>query len=260
MKKGSFDNNLENNSDIEKREVDSIVENAHSVRVSKEKNFDTKKYTGIAIFSALAFVCAFVCNIIPPVAGFLSLDVKDAIIAIASFVYGPISAILISFIAAFIEFITFSTTGWYGLVMNFASSAVFSFTASVIYRKLRSLNGALISFAAAVVLTTSVMLLLNKFVTPIYLFDFLGAMPESAARDYVTSILPTILLPFNFAKSLLNSSVAMLLYKPTVTALRRSKIADVGSAKTVFNRNSLIIIAVGVLSLVAAMTILLIIW
>lgn len=227
--------------------------------MNSTKKYDTKKYVGMAIFSALAFVIALVCNIIPPVAGFLSLDAKDAVIAIASFVYGPISAVVISFIAAFIEFITFSTTGWYGLVMNFASSAVFSLTASLIYKKLRSLNGALISFLAAVAATAGVMLILNRFVTPVYLFDYLGAMPEDVAVDYVKGILPTILLPFNFAKALLNSSVAMLLYKPAVSALRRMGIISKGS-KTTFNKSSVIIIIVGVLALAAALTILLIIW
>lgn len=224
-----------------------------------KNNTDLKKYIGMGIFSAFAFVVALVCNIIPPVAGFLSLDAKDAVIAIASFVYGPISAVAISFIAAFIEFITFSTTGWYGLVMNFASSAVFSLTASLIYKRIRSLNGALISFLAAVVATTGVMLLLNRFVTPIYLFDYLGAMPEAVAKDYVISILPTVLLPFNFAKSLLNSSIAMLLYKPAVSALRKTGIAK-GNAKIEFNKGSVIILSVGAAALAAALAILLIIW
>ncbi len=240
------------------------------------KTINTEKYVGIAIFSALAFVVAFVCNIIPPVAGFLSLDVKDAVIAIASFIYGPVAAVVISLIAALIELITFSTTGWYGFVMNFASSAVFSLTASLIYSRLRNINGALISFFAAVITTTGVMLLLNKFVTPIYLFDYVGAMPADAARDYVSGILPTILLPFNFAKALLNSAVAMLLYKPLSKALKRAKYAlsarkaalrdsDNGDAvapmadPTAFNKNTVIILAVGGAALVAAVVILVLI-
>ncbi len=227
--------------------------------MNNAKKYDTKKYIGIAIFSAFAFVVALICNVIPPVAGFLSLDVKDAVISIASFVYGPISAVLISFIAAFIELVTFSTTGWYGFVMNFASSAVFSVTASLIYRKKRNVNGALVSFGTAILATTCVMLFLNKFVTPVYLFDYLGAMPESAAREYVTEILPTVLLPFNFAKALLNSSVAMLLYKPIVTALRKAKIASMGGSTT-FNKGSIIILSVGAVALMASLAILLIIW
>ena len=220
--------------------------------MNKTRNFDLKKVCGIAIFSALAFVVALVCNVIPPIAGFLSLDVKDAVIAIASFIYGPISAVLISFIAAFIELLTFSTTGWYGFVMNFASSAVFSLVASLIYRKIRSVNGALVAFFAAIIATTGVMLILNIFVTPIYLFDYLKIMPEAAAREYVMSILPTILLPFNASKALLNSSVAMLLYKPLTVALAKAKLVQGKATKLTFNKYSIVIIVIGTLALAAA--------
>ena len=226
--------------------------------MEKTKKNSTKTYVGIGIFSALAFVVAWVCNIIPPVAGFLSLDVKDAVIAMASFIFGPISAVIISFIAAFIEFVTFSTTGWYGLVMNFASSAVFSLTASLIYRSRKTLNSALIGFLGAVVATTGVMLLLNVFVTPLYLVQFIG-MPESVATKTVTDMLAKVLLPFNFAKSLLNSASAMLLYKPLTEALRRARLIE-GGKKIAFNKNSVIILITGGVSLVLALIILLIIW
>ena len=226
--------------------------------MDKTKKNTTKTYVGIAIFSALSFVVAWVCNIIPPVAGFLSLDVKDAVIAMASFIFGPISAVIISFIAAFIEFLTFSTTGWYGFVMNFASSAVFSLTASLIYRSKKSLNTALIGFLCAVVATTGVMLLLNIFVTPLYLVQFIG-MPETVANQTVTDMLAKVLLPFNFAKSLLNSASAMLLYKPLTEALRRARLID-GGKKIAFNKNSVIILIAGGAALIISLVILLIIW
>lgn len=225
-----------------------------------------EKAVGIAIFSSLAFVVALICNVIPPVAGFLSLDVKDAVIAIASFIYGPISGVLIAFIAALIEFLTFSTTAWYGFIMNFASSAVFSLVAATIYKFRRTLNGALIGFLAAILATTGVMLLLNNFVTPIYLMKFMG-MPEAVAVDTVIELLPKVLLPFNLAKSIMNASVAMLLYKPIVTALRRTRIAFVmksnaknGSSTLTFNKNSILILIVGGVMLALSIVILLIIW
>ena len=223
----------------------------------KTTKIDTKKIVGMAVFASLAFVVALVCQVIPPIAGFLSLDAKDAVIAIASFIYGPISAVVIAFIAALIEFLTISTTGWYGFIMNFASSAVFSLTASIIYKKFRNINGALASFFAAVIATTSVMLLLNRFVTPIYLFDYLGAMPEDAAREYVISILPTVLLPFNFAKSLMNSAISMLLYKPVANAMKRAGLTGGTLGGGGFNKNSVIILTLGTLALAASIVILL---
>ncbi len=222
------------------------------------KSYDTKKYIGIAIFSALAFVVALVCNIIPPIAGFLSLDAKDAVIAIASFIYGPVSAVLISLIAALIEFFTFSTTGWYGLIMNFASSAVFSLTAALIYSKFRNLNGALGAFFSAVIATTAVMLLLNRFVTPFYL-QYIG-MSADAAEGMVIELLPKVLLPFNFAKSLLNSAIAMLLYKPLSLALKKAGILKgKGQGGMSFNKSSVVIIVVGTLALAVSVALLLII-
>lgn len=224
-------------------------------------NSYVKYVCGVAIFSALAFVIAFFCNIIPPVAGFLSLDVKDAVISIAAFAYGPIAGILIALIAALLEFVTFSTTAWYGFIMNFASSAVFALTASLIYKLKRTINGALTGYFAAVIATTGVMLLLNRFVTPIYLTKIVG-LPEVAALNTVYELLPGTLLPFNLAKSFLNAAVALFIYKPTITALRRAKMArgsKSGDGLT-FNRNSVIILIAGAIALTAATILLIIAW
>ena len=74
----------------------------------------TRRLVGIAVFSAFSFVVTLVCQIIPPVQGFLSLDMKDAVIAMASFIYGPTSAIVIAFLVAFIELFTISDEREYG--------------------------------------------------------------------------------------------------------------------------------------------------
>ena len=215
----------------------------------------TRRLVGIAVFSAFSFVVTLVCQIIPPVQGFLSLDMKDAVIAMASFIYGPTSAIVIAFLVAFIELFTISTTGWYGFIMNFVSSAVFSLVASLIYRKLKSINGALIGFFAAIAATTATMLLLNIFVTPLYMAQ-IGVPLDTAG---VIEMLPTVLLPFNFSKAMLNSAIAMMIYKPLSIALRRIGIAS-GEAKSMtFNRGTVTILVVGSILLTAAVLILLII-
>lgn len=218
----------------------------------------TEKIVGIAVFSALAYVVALVCNIIPPVAGFLSLDVKDAIIAIAAFSYGPVSAVIISLIAALIEFLTFSTTEWYGLIMNFVSSAAFSLTASLIYHKIRSINGALIGIYSAVVVTTGTMLLMNVLVTPWYLI-YIG-VPAVAAHGQVAELLPKVLLPFNFAKTLLNGAMLMMIYKPVTVAMSRIGITSKKKGATKWGKTTVVIMSVGAVSLALAMAILLILW
>ena len=103
----------------------------------QNKAFDTKRVVGMAMFAALAYGVTFIFRI--PVQ-FLTFDAKDAVLTIASFIYGPVSAIIMSIVPALIEFITISGTGFWGFLMNFASSACFSFTASLIYKYKRSFN------------------------------------------------------------------------------------------------------------------------
>ena len=224
----------------------------------KNKNKTLEKVVGIAIFSALALVVALVCNVIPPVQGFLSLDVKDAVITIAAFTYGPVSAVCISFISALIELLTFSTTGWYGFVMNFVSSAVFSLTATLLYMRRRTLNGALTALFAAVVATTGAMLLLNTFVTPLYLVT--KGLALDVAKQSVADMLPKILLPFNFAKTMLNGSVLMLMYKPVTIAMSGAGLIEKKNASISFNKSSAVILAIGIATLATALAILLILW
>ena len=215
----------------------------------KKTHDTTRRITGIAIFSSLAYITAFMFQLIPPVAGFLSLDAKDAVIVIASFIYGPLAGPVISLIAALIEFLTFSTTGWYGFVMNFASSAVFSLTASLVYKMHKNFTGALVGLFSATLATTGVMILLNIFVTPLYLVSI------GVKNMDVIYMSPETLLPFNFAKSLLNSSIAMIIYKPIITALRRARLVEGGQHKTDFNKTTFLTLAIGGVSLIAAIVI-----
>lgn len=212
-----------------------------------------KKICGIGVFAALAYITTFICKLIPNVAGFLSIDAKDAVIAIASFVYGPVAAPIIALIVAFVEFITISTTGIWGLVMNFTSSATFSLVVSLIYKLRKTFNGAILGFAVATVTTTAVMIALNPIIIPLYPYV------DWSAAD-VVRIIPTVLLPFNFAKTLMNSAIAMLLYKPIINAMRAARLVKRAEHKTEFNKTSLLTLIVGGVSLLCALVILIIIW
>lgn len=242
--------------DAEEEPVTDIPEQTEEAPVvtnipkTKKPILTTEKMVGIGIFSALAFVVSLFIRF--PVQ-FLTFDAKDAVITIAAFVYGPLSAVIISLIVAFIEMITISDTMWYGFLMNFASSAIFAVTASLIYRKKRNLNGAIIGLYSAIAATVGIMIILNIFVTPLYF-----GMPVAAPM--VMEMLPTLLLPFNFAKALMNSAIVMFVYKPMVTMLKRIGIVKTqgGQAAMTFNRTTKIIIALGAVGLALSISIFLI--
>ena len=199
----------------------------------------------MAMFAALAYGVTFIFRI--PVQ-FLTFDAKDAILTIAAFIYGPIAAIIMSLIPALIEFVTISGTGFWGFLMNFASSACFSCTASVIYKYRRSFNGSIVGLYASVLATTAVMMVLNILVTPIYM---------GVPRVAVIELLPTLLLPFNFAKALMNAAITMLIYKPVSIAMKRAKLIQ-GKMDAKFNRQSVLMLVIGGVTLAAAITIFLI--
>ena len=176
-----------------------------------QSNQRTKKLAVLAMLAALAMVAVMVCRI--PVVLFLKYEPKDVIIALGGFLYGPLSAVAISVVTAFVEMFTISDTGFWGLVMNILSSCAFAGTASVIYQRRRTLGGAAVALFAGVAATTAIMLLWNYLITPIYM---------EVPRSEIVKLLIPAFLPFNLLKGTLNAGLLMILYQPVVTALRRA--------------------------------------
>ena len=171
-----------------------------------------KKMKGVAMFAALAYLSMIILRI-PDIGGFLTMDFKDVIITISAMFFGPISAVFISLLVPFLEFITISGTGVYGLIMNILSSLTFSLTASLIYKYKKTFWGAVIGLVSATFAVTAVMMAANLIITPYYM-----KMPTAA----VAAIIPKLLLPFNLTKAIFNSAVTLLLYKPLTSAMRKS--------------------------------------
>ena len=202
-----------------------------------------KKLCGMSIFVAFAVIATLLTKWLQ--VAHLTFDAKDAVITIAAYVYGPASAVLMSIATSVIESLTFGgDTGWYGFLMNVASSIVFAVPASYIYGKKRDINGALIGLLIATGLCTAVMLVLNIFVAPLYF-----GIPLFA--PFIMNMIPVLILPFNLAKAIMNSALAMYLYKPVTMALKSAGLIEGDPKKTlVFNQNSIKIIIFGFVGLV----------
>lgn len=182
-----------------------------------------KKIVMSALFCALAYVIMFVFRIR---VGFLTFDAKDAVIALSGLLFGPASALSVSFTVALIEMVSVSTTGFWGFLMNFLSSATFSCTVAVIYKYRHDIKGAVIGLLSSVFTTTAVMLLLNLFITPIY---------TGSSMSAIVSLIPTLLFPFNLTKVILNASLVLILYKPISRVMKATKVSSVPVSDTVKN-------------------------
>lgn len=182
------------------------------------KKLDTKTIVTVGMLCAIAFLAKLLSNVIPiAIAGFLEFDLKDVIIVIAGFVCGPLAAVAISVIVSLIEMVTISGTGPIGMIMNILSTCSFACVAAVLYKKNRSMKGAILSLVAGVLCMAVVMVLWNYLVTPLYM---------GVPRDVVVSMLLPVFLPFNLVKGGINATLTLLLYKPIVTALYRAHLVE----------------------------------
>lgn len=177
----------------------------------------TKKLTTIGMLCALAYAAAVVGRI--PLVLFLKYDPKDIIIAISGLIFGPLTSFLIAFLVSLAEMVTISENGVIGCFMNIISSCSFACTAAFIYSKRRKLSGAVGGLLGGWSCQAAVMILWNYLITPLYM---------GCSRETVVELLIPVFLPFNLIKGGLNAAFTMLLYKPVVTALRRSHLIEDG--------------------------------
>ena len=209
-----------------------------------------RRITLTAVFAALAFSAIFVFRF--NVGTFLTFDLKDAIITLSGLLLGASTAFSVSLLVALLEFAVDNDTGWYGLVMNFASSAIFSVVCATVYRYRKKLSGAVLGLILAVLSMVLTMLALNLLITPLY-----TGLPLSQ----VAGMIPTLLLPFNAVKGVVNAALVLILYKPIRRALHAARLLphayttdeEVGKGKRSWV--SLVVSLVGILLLAGAIAV-----
>ncbi len=205
-----------------------------------QKSSHIKKITVIGLMTALAYVCMFVFRI---KVSFLTFDAKDAVIAIASLIYGPVWGGITAILVPVLEFFTVSDTGVYGLIMNSLSSVTFSVVCGSIYKYKRNFNGAILGVVASAFAVTAVMMVANLFITPLFM---------KVPREVVVGMLLPMLLPFNAIKATLNAALTLAFYKPFTTALRQAKLLPKSEVAYRMSKKSLALLLLSLLVVVAA--------
>ena len=200
------------------------------------KKITVKQLVLLAMLSAMAYVIVSVVRI--PVILFLKYEPKDVIITIGGFLLGPMAAFITSLVVSLLEMVTISDTGPIGCLMNLISTCAFACTAAVIYKRKHTLRGAVMGLAIGWIFMVVVMLLWNWLITPLYM---------GADRATIEAMLLPVFLPFNLLKGGLNSAIVLLLYKPLVTALRRTGLVEMGSSKTGSSKHGIYLLSAALL-------------
>lgn len=195
--------------------------NSNVILVTKPRT-NVKTITSLGMLTAISYVVMLLSKALPQISGFLQLDLKDTVICIGGFVFGPLAAAVISIVVAVVEMFTYSDTGIIGCIMNMLATVSFCCTASFIYKKVHTKKGAVLGLSLGIVVLTAVMLLWNYLITPLYM---------GIEREKIVEMLVPIFLPFNLVKGGLNMALILLLYKPVVSALRRARLVPASGSR-----------------------------
>ncbi len=149
-----------------------------------------KELIQLAILTAISIVLVYLVRFpIFPSAPFLEYDMADVPILIGTFLFGPVSGLLLTVAVSILQGLTVSAqSGWIGIIMHIVATGTFVIVAGVIYRLEHTRKGAVLALICGSIAMTLMMIPLNLIFT-VY---FMGV-----ERAVVVAMLPKVIVPFN---------------------------------------------------------------
>lgn len=189
-----------------------------------QKNQNYIRYlTFLAAFGALAYLSTFLkIHLI----SFLNYEPKDVILILGGMVFGPVFTLVLCVLVPFVEMITISSTGIIGFVMNVIAAICFVLPPVLIFHKKKETKHLILGLFLGIIMLTVSMILWNYLLTPIF-FGY--------SRSTVIKMLIPIILPFNLIKGGLNSLFILILYRPIIQGLMKSKILQTSDFNLIKN-------------------------
>lgn len=153
-----------------------------------------------SMFSVMSLILVFISNFsLFPVFPYLKADISDMPVYLATIFSGAYSGVTVLLTVSIIRALLFSSSGWIGAVMRFAS--IFLIIAISISRR-KSLPVKIIILSLGVVFSVILKLILNYFCW----INFFS-IPEITVK----SMLFSVVLPYNLIKALISLTLALLL-------------------------------------------------
>ena len=187
--------------------------------ILKTNRMNVRKLTMTGMLSAVATVLMFLNFSVPFMPNYIKLDFSELPALIAAFSMGPISGIAVCLIKNLVN-LTFSQTGGVGELCNFILGVLFVFPAGLIYKKMKSLKGALIgSLLGALIMAITSVFINYYIIYPIYT----AFMPMEVIIGTYKAILPSVdnlweallifNMPFTFIKGIASVIITFFIYK-----------------------------------------------
>jgi riboflavin transporter len=162
------------------------------------------KLVKMSMLFALSIVLMMLIRFpIIPSAPFLEYEPADIPIIVGTFLYGPLSGLLLTIAVSFIQATCISTTGWVGFIMHVLSTGGLVLVSGFIYKK----KPCFLSSIVALILGCTCMILI---MIPSNLFFTVKCF--GVPYDVVKTLIPTAIIPFNMVKSAINSIGSLIIY------------------------------------------------
>lgn len=199
---------------------------AFSKFISKKKPvISTKLIARTAVFAAISIVLytvPFLKFSLPIFPAFLEIHLDEIPAFLAGFAYGPLSGFLVILLKTVVKLPLTGTAG-VGELADFIYSVAFVLPAAFIYKKHRTLKGALVSIGVATVIQIVTSSLCTTFIM-LDMYSKLYHLPKAvilsmcqkinpAIKDLGLPFLFMVALPFNTLKDAIVVVVTMILYK-----------------------------------------------
>ena len=190
-----------------------------------------RKLAFIAMSGALGAVLMALDFALPFAPSFMKFDISDLPALFVGFFMGPVSGSAVCVVKIAVRLLIKPTTTMYvGEAVNLAGSLLFVLPAALIYRKLHTKKGAVISLFAASLFVSICYIFLNAFISfPLYgrLYGLsneaivaMGSKVNPLVKDNLTLMLFSI-FPFNLVKYGIVSLLTWLMYKRCGRLLRK---------------------------------------
>ena len=175
-----------------------------------------------AAISIILYTVPFLKFSLPIFPAFLEIHLDEIPAFIAGFAYGPLSGALVILIKTIVK-LPLTNTACVGELADLIYSMVFVIPAAIIYKKHRTIKGAIVSMGVA----TVIQIITASFVTTFVMLDAYSALyhlPKSVILGMCQKINPAIsslgfpfllmvALPFNALKDAIVVALTFLLYK-----------------------------------------------
>ena len=196
------------------------------------KNNKVKKMTAIASFGAISgLLYAYLKFSLPFFPSFLEINFSDVPSLIAGFAYGPLVGALVQAVKVLLKIILVgSSTAYVGELSDLVLGVIIVLPAALIYKKNRTINGAIIGMGVSCITHLLFACLVNNYILiPFYIKLFFNG-DETILLKVCQAAMPSIkevgwpltiaaILPFNALKNIVVLTIVFFVYKPLVKVI-----------------------------------------